>query len=232
MKRKKILKWYCLVIPVLLTVALSGCSLFGLKKQTDFHRRTDDTIDAHVNKTAWAYIKSRAYGSTKDTLYRRMYDAIIYSGIDTNEYIKPNRTYILLNNNSTKALWAGVYTAAKKAGKKWQDYPAADVKNYLLYLIIEGQYSHCNLPTSDVDCKTLCPAGTYTTNPTAFTFHAGFNSNPNSILKMKVLDSSPSNTSDYPLYLNDVTAVQTSDLLATNGVLQSLNVIFSPSQPL
>jgi hypothetical protein len=229
---------------ILSAVALiaPGC----MKLQKDFSRSTTDTLDAHLNKTAWAYLKSRAYqnATPSDTLFRRMYDAIIYSGIDTNEYTKPNRTFIFLNNAAvyavdsktkltlTTCVWGAVLTSANKAAKSWKDYPAADVKNYLQYLILTGVYSHYNLPVNDVTAATLLAPGAYTTNPANFKFTTpAFIPNPTSTMTIKVLNASPSNTSDYPIQLNGVTNVNTSDLLATNGVVDVVNVFITPNPP-
>ncbi len=220
-----------MLLAVLVIAAITpGC----LKLQKDFTRNTTDTLNANLNKTAWAYLKSRAYNNAtpSDTLFRRMYDAIIYSGIDTNEYIKPGRTFLFLNQAAAKATWAAVYTSANKAGTSWKSYPAADVKNYLYYLILNGVYSHYNLPLNDVTAATLLAPGAYTINPVNFNFRTPvFISNPNSTIAIKVLNASPSNTSDYPVQLNDTYNVNTSDLLATNGVVDVMSVFVSPNPP-
>lgn len=233
---KKIKLLFAIAALLICTAVVSSCTLFGLKKQTDYNRVTNvDTIDIHLYKTAWAYLKARSYATNvaKDTIFRRMYDAIIYSGIDTNEYIKPGRTFIFINNNSVKALFASLYTSGNKVGKKWQDFSAADVKTYLQYLIVTGTYSHYNLPITNVPVKTLAPAGAYTNNPTGFNFRAPavttYISNPTSAMTLGVLDSSNGNTSDYPLILNGGTNyVYTSDLMPTNGVIQVMNTIVTP----
>jgi len=207
-----------------LSVMFSGC----LKLQTDFNRPTNvDTLDAHLYKTAWAYLKARAYGSATDTIFRRMYDGIIYSGIDTNEYIKPNRTFIFLSNSeittASTGLWAKVLNGST-AGKSWKSYSAADVKNYLSYLIMLGQYSHYNLPLLDVQSATLCPAGVYTTNPATFKFSGTYVSNPNSLLYIHVSNANTVTSQlDYPIVLNGAINITTSDLLATNGIVQVIN---------
>lgn len=220
------------IVSICIAISMSGC----YKLQKNFTRTNTDTIDAHVYKTAWAYLKSKAYSNATpaDTIFRRMYDAIIYSGIDTNEYTKPNRTYIFLNNTAvtaTKAgalgLWSTFYTASKKAGKKWSDYSVADVKNYLYYLILPAQYSHYNLPVTDLPITTLAPAGVYTTNPVGFTQQtvvAPFFPNPTSTMTIRVLDAENGNSSDYPLLINGLIYVTTSDILATNGVIQVMNL--------
>jgi hypothetical protein len=229
-----------MVIITTVAIIAPGC----LKMQQNFKRNTTDTLNANLNMTAWAYLKSRAYNNhtPNDTLFRRMYDAIIYSGIDTNEYIKPNRTFIFLNNGavytldkttkvaSTSCVWGAVFTSAGKIAKSWKDYPAADVKNYLQYLILDGVYSHYNLPVNDVTAKTLLAPGAYNSNPVGFNVRTPmFVSNPQSIMYIKVLNASPSNTSDYPIQLNQFYNVNTSDLLATNGVVDVMTTFVSPS---
>jgi hypothetical protein len=212
---------------------LSSCS--KLKLQKDFNRSTTDTLDAHVNKTAWAYLKSRAYGSATDTVFRRMYDAIIYSGIDTNLYIQPNKTYLFYTNaavtTAKTGIWAAYLTSKAKAAKSFKDYSADDLKNYLLFLIINGQYSHYNLPLTDVEVQTMAPAGTFNANFAGFVIPAFTANNPNSTMRLKVLNSSPGNTSDYPIQINSTTNVYSSDYLATNGVLQVMNTPVSPVYP-
>jgi len=237
MKKIKIL----VAVPLMaiaIAALVSGCTLFGLKKQTDFDRPTNvDTIDAHLNMTAWAYIKSRGLQSKikTDTPLALLQRAILYSGIDTNEYIKPGRTYICPNSASCKLVFSGFQTSAAKAATKWQDYSKDDVKNYLLYLILNAQYSHYNLPYTDVTAQTLAPAGTYTTQPNGFrvivpgTSPGIFTSNPTSKLLIRVLNASNGNTSDYPLFINGYNYVTTSDLLATNGVVDVVATLVSPS---
>jgi len=202
----------------------SGC----LKLQKDYNRVTNvDTIDAHVYTTAWGYIKKRAYGSTTDTIFRRFYDAIIYSGIDTNEYTKPNRTYILLANSTITTASTGVWAKilnGSTAGKSWKSYAAADVKNYLLYLIAQGLYSHYGLHLADVTFTTLAPAGVYTTNPTGFKFPGTFVSNPNSTMIVHVSNANTVTSQlDYPIVINSTINITSSDLEATNGIIQVIN---------
>jgi hypothetical protein len=215
-----------------ISILLSSCELAGLNKQKDYNRKTNvDTIDAHIYKTAWAYLKARAYGSNTDTIFRRMYDGIIYSGIDTNEYTKPGRTFILLANNtittSKTGLWA-TYLNNKVAAKSWKSYPASDVKNYLSYLILLDQYSHYNLPLKNVTANTLAPKGVFAVNSTTFTIPVAagstFNPNPNSVMLLRVSNANTVTSQlDYPIVLNETTNVTTSDLLATNGVVQVIN---------
>lgn len=210
---------------------MSGCSLAGLSLQKDYNRALDDTLDAHVYKTAWGYLKSRAYqnASPSDTIFRRMYDGIIYSGIDTNEYTKPDRTYIFLQNTVvTGQLWAK-YKNGTAVGTKWQSYAKADVKNYLSYLILLGQYTHRNLSvTKDQVIQTLAPAGAFTSNPGTFLAPVAngstYNPNPNSTMLVHVSNANTVTSQlDYPIVLNTSVNVNVSDLLATNGVIDVLS---------
>jgi hypothetical protein len=229
-------------IAILLT-CLSLSTMFSscLKLQKDYNRKTNvDTLDGHLYKTAWAYLKARAYGSGTDTIFRRMYDGIIYSGIDTNEYIKTDRTFIFLSNSeittAKTGLWAIVHNGSA-AGKSWASYSATDVKNYLSYLIAQGYYSHYNLKLADVTFTTLAPAGAYTTNPPGFTFTspATYVSNPNSIMIAHVSNANTVTSQlDYPIVLNSAVNITTSDLEATNGIVQVINsgtIVLTPTIP-
>src|SRR6476646_8305779 len=112
------------------TTIFTGCTLVGLdvQKNADFNPHV---LDPHVNKTAWQLIKERSIQNQPDSIYNLMYQAIIYSGIDTLEYTKPGRTFILLHNDAiyrlnknkitTDCYW-GKYLVNGKAATKWSDY--------------------------------------------------------------------------------------------------------------
>ncbi|TZF83094.1 hypothetical protein FW774_12380 [Pedobacter sp. BS3] len=223
-------------LPVLLIAAyamvLAGCSLFGLDVQKDAKHPKADTIDAHLYKNAWEYIKSRSIESATDTLFKPFYTGIIYSGIDTNEYKKENRTYILLNSeavykkNSALSFFNNVPGKTGLTGKNdWRNYDKDVVKAYLQYLIIEGQYAHENIPITRLDVKTTCPAGTYP-------------SNPNSIMNLRVYNGEypGANQQDSPIIINENLAaptnfVITSDLRPTNGIIQVVRCWVDPNAP-
>src|SRR5215213_8347083 len=151
---------------------LPGCKKLKLQRDYD---RVQDTVDAHVYMSAWDYLKQRATGTTaNDQIWARMYEAIVYSGIDSAEYTKPNRTFIFLNNeaitrtnsNAADVGFYGAYQVNNKNGTKIADYPKDFWKAYLQYLIIEGVYNHYTLPpTNAVDVKTLTPEGSLTSLP-------------------------------------------------------------------
>lgn len=234
MKTKYILSSLIVAIACVI-IAASGCKKLNL--QRSFSRGTGDTVDAHLYKTAWQYMLSRSSGS--DTLFKTMHDAIIYAGVDTNLYSQQGNTYLFLNTNACKSLWKN-YTVNGKAGTSFRSYAPADLKNYFLYLIVKGQYTHYNLPIYPVTVQTMAPAGAYAANSPTFLIptpsgiaSSTFQSNPNSTMTMYVLDALIGNTQSYPLVinmsientttLNANTTVSTSDLLATNGVVDVMN---------
>lgn len=207
-----------------LLLVMSSCNLAGLKMQegVDYHPYV---LDPHINKTAWQYIKDRSYNyAGKDTIFKLLRQGIEYSGIDTNEYIKNNRTFILMHNDAifrttvvnkvttitTDCFW-GKYLVNGKPGTKWSDYPKDMVKNYLLYLIVPQAYSFNNLTPDNVTATTLEPLNY---DPL----------NPNSIMTLRINDDS-----NFSIRLNDFSTsvgyvtVRTSNILPTNGAIQVID---------
>jgi len=245
MKKTYIIQTF-LVLAVCIAILTSGCE--KLKFQTSATRSTTDTIDAHLYKTAWQYMLARSKGS--DTTFKTFHDAIIYSGIDTTLYSKVNYTYFFLNTAACKDMWGKILINTKKA-TSFHSYSPTDLKNYFLYLIVKGQYSHYNLPITPVTVQTLAPAGTYTNNSATFNIPyptgitaGGIPSNPNSIMTLYVLNTTLGNTLAYPIIVNmsiqstatltsatsgNNVLVTTSDLLATNGVVQVMSGAVFPT---
>jgi len=230
-----------LMMTVFATLLASGCKKLAF--QSSFSRSITDTIDAHLYKTAWQYMASRSKGT--DTTFKTFRDGIIYSGIDTTLYSQPNHTYFFLSAAGCKDMWAKIKVNGK-AATSFNSYSKADLKNYFLYLIVQGQYSHYNLPINPVTVQTLAPPGTYTSNSPTFTIPLALGipagspvpSNPNSTMTLYVLNNSIGNTLSYPIVVNMSIAttatlssatsgnnvlVITSDLLATNGVVDVMN---------
>jgi len=180
-------------LPTLCVVTLfsftESCKkVFGLDLQQNVPHPTQ-TIDPRIHMTAWQLIKQRSSGQP-DSIFSQMYNGILYSGIDTNEYTKPGRTYILLHNDAvirfvkpgvidSVTSYFGRYRkgpAPGNFGSKWTDYTPAQVKNWLLYLIIQGDYNYnFGNPINNPDlialnasldtAKTLLPPGTDPLNP-------------------------------------------------------------------
>jgi hypothetical protein len=123
--------------------------MFGLELQTDSEHVTR-VIDPRINKSAWQFLQERSYMRQPDTIFKRMYDGLIYAGIDTAEYTRSGRTFIFLNNDAIYRVASGKvqadcffgrYTVAGKPATKWADYPKDLVKNYFLYLIAQSGYT-------------------------------------------------------------------------------------------
>jgi hypothetical protein len=155
----------------------TGCKKFlGLPLQEN-EEHIVSTIDPHINKTAWQYLKERALGvNPADTIFKRMYDAIVYSGIDTAEYTTPGRTFIFLHNDAilrrtgtpattTTDSYFGKYKINNVAATRWDQYPKQQVKNYLLSLIVQGEHTFENVGPDPKYEKTLLPPGADTLNP-------------------------------------------------------------------
>ncbi len=231
-----------------LLMMLASCKKLSLQKDYD---RTSHTLDPNLNKSAGQFLKDRANGALdpKDTIFRRMMQGLQYAEIDLNEFEKTGKTFILLHNdaiyrtakvNNKDSVQTDCFFGANyvngKVGTKWEDYPKDFVRNFLLYHIVDGVYDHYTMkePGRNYESTTLAPPGTLVSLPAGITRAAAavpFTPNPSSHLKLKVVNSSPSNTSDYPIVLNDVRNVRTSSLLATNGTVHVIDRFLSTTLP-
>src|SRR5688500_9291057 len=91
---------YSTIFIGLLMVSMTGCKkIAGLGLQENAGHETS-TLDPHINKTAWQFLKERSVLSPTDTVFKRMYEAIVYSGIDTTLYTQPGSTFIFLHNDA------------------------------------------------------------------------------------------------------------------------------------
>jgi hypothetical protein len=223
----------CICLSVLL---LPGCKkILGLKLQEN-QDHVVTTIDPHIYKTAWEYLKQRALGTDpNDTIFKRMYQGIIYSGIDTNEYTKSNRTFIFYHNDAilrksgtttTTDCYFGKYKvgpAPGAAATKWEDYPPLQVKNHLLSLIVEGEHTFENITPDPEFDKTLMPLGY---DPL----------NPESLITFRVINDRDSRLrindfpgSDYPTpgLASPGLQARTAGILSTNGPIHVVDrVVF------
>lgn len=197
-----------LATAMLFTGILSGCSkIAGLPLQTDASYN-GGIINNNSKMTAWEFIKSRSKGKG-DSLFTLMYDAIIYSGVDTNLYTRPNTTYIIYTDSavvfrtssgaiSSSSYW-GFYKINKKAATSWSLYKGADsiaLKNNLLYLLIDGKHSFENIPITYSQYYTVPNVGTAEFDTTFMP--RGVNTlNPNSLISFNQSDSSGSFQSIY-----------------------------------
>jgi hypothetical protein len=212
---------YSTIFIGLLMMGVTGCKKIaglGLQENTD---HTTSTLDPHINKTAWQYLRDRSVGSATDTIFKRMYEAIVYSGIDTALYLQSDRTFIFLHNDAvfrtaspqpTDNYWSR-YKVNGQIPKSWSAYTPQQVKNWLLYLIVKGAYTYENLGSENVVANTLLPEGADVANPQSLMYF---------IL---------SNDRDSRVRINDflnsvrVTVGRTSGILSDNGPIHVVDRI-------
>lgn len=221
-----------LLIICLLSIVLGSCKKIAglpLQENTAYNQFT---INPNYNGTAWQFIKDR--GLSGDTLFSLMYKAIIYSGIDTNEYTKPNRTYFVYNNDAidppntaTKpsSCYFGKYKVGGKSANSWADYPKEQIKNHLLSLILPKFCSYDNLNNVPQFTTTLMPLNTDTLNPfSLMTLH--LTNDRNSLMMI--------NAFPYSIYLSTTApglSVKTGGIIATNGAIHVVGkVVFFQQQ--
>ena len=145
----------------------------------------------------------------------------------------------------------GTIVSSKYVVQSFNVYPAGYLQNYLKWLILDGVYDHYTLKSPyNIEVNTLAPAGYFSPLPATVsvpgstatlltTQSAGgqvipplvAGANPNSTMKIRVLNSSPSNTSDYPIILNSALNVTTSSILLTNGTAHVINAYFTMNIP-
>lgn len=171
------------VVIAILAVLVPGCKkFFGLSLQTDASY-TPYLLNPNLNMSAWQYLRYRSgYDTTNpnwrtDTVFRLMYQAVLYSGIDTSEYTKPNRTFVFLHNLAVQTFNAtvpvtvsndcywGYYQVDSLPATAWSQYTPAQVKAWLQYLIVQGEYNFNNLTPNAVTVNTLLPQGADSLNP-------------------------------------------------------------------
>lgn len=159
MKRKI---YFLLISVVISSFIFSGCKLAGLDLQKD--TPFDASIrDSKINMTALEFMNSR-----KD-LFSSMIEAVAYAGL-TDEYTKPDRTFLLLTNRAlsdetyfpTPPAVMGSYFGCNKVlnplytptdptkgpqyltPDSWSVYPVETVKQFLLYHIVKENVSFRN----------------------------------------------------------------------------------------
>jgi len=227
-----------LIIFSALLLVFTGCKKLaglGLQEDTQHHPYL---LDPHVNMNAWQYLRHRSGLETAtggDSVFYLMYQAVLYSGIDTNEYTKPDRTFIFLHNlavlgytatvpiiTSPSCYW-GYYKVTDLVGDtlrpatSWSDYTPAQVKSWLQYLIVQGTYNYDNLTPVEVTVNTLLPPGTDTLNP-------------QSIMTLERMKGGDANgkirINGFVNSVNDVD-VRSGGILSTNGPIQVVDAYVS-----
>ncbi|GAA0538309.1 fasciclin domain-containing protein [Chitinophaga japonensis] len=210
---------------LMVMTGLSACTLAGLDVQEDWDF-TPHVADPHTNKTVWAFMQDRNQPG-QDSVFNLMLQGIAYAGLDSTMYTQTGKTFILLHrdailrldnrNRVTTDCYFGRYVVPDRdssgnpipgktrAAQSWTEYPKEQVKNFLLYLVVEGERSFGSIGVENDTVKTLLPPGTDTLNPQG-------------IMTLKV-----TNDRDSKLKINDFlntvrsTTVRTAGLLNTNG---------------
>ena len=179
----KKMNFYNFFILLMIGVGMSGC----YKLQKDFQYKPS-VIDPHYNMTTKEFLLSKGTaGVGGDTIFKWMQFGIEYAGIDMAEYEKPGRTFILLHTNAIRTLTSGKVTGgfffdypivvedasgniikskidatldSTRPAVAWNEYSQQFVKNYFLYLILQGEYGFDNLTVNNTSVQTLLPPGT------------------------------------------------------------------------
>ena len=137
-----------------------------------------------------------------------------------------------------------------RAAFQWNEYPQQFVKNYFLYLILQGEYSFENLGVTNTSIQTLLPPGTVaargdsklswvvtktTPNPdpasaTLITFipnggGTGFDPEGKMNLTLRSVSGSPQ---DAPLTVNDRVPDRSAGYFATNGKIHVFDKTIPP----
>lgn len=146
------------ILSIILSAALSSCTLFGLDYQ-DSYDYDDSTFNPNTGMSVMDYMRS------KPELFSSMLEAIEYAELEQ-EYSNPNRTYLLLTNHAlsdiryvptTVAAEVGSYFVCNKVpnpnydpantienpeyliAKSWTEYPKEQVASFLKYHILIGK---------------------------------------------------------------------------------------------
>jgi hypothetical protein len=253
---------------LLATMFLSGC----YKLQTDY-KYQGWVLDPNINMTAKAYLLSRGTaGVGSDTVFKWMQLGLEYAAFDMTEFEKPGRTYIFLHTNAIRTISSGKVSAgffydypivvknssgvpiksildptmdSTRPANSWNEYPQQLVKNYFLYLILQGEYSFENLSVNNTSIQSLLPAGTVASaqdsklgwvvtktspNPDAasastITFNptGGTGFDPEGKMNLKLI-----NNQNAPININDRADDRTAGYFATNGKIHVFDKTIHP----
>lgn len=242
MKRNFNIKWIQVGV-MLLTLLTTGCSLFDMELQENYDYE-HKTLDPNIGISARKFLENRSYGTPEnptDTAFKWMRMGLEYAGIDLNELEKADRTFIFLHNDAikiwdvkTKKVTGGLFldfpivTGVDGTGKpltkpaaKWEDYSKEDVRNYFLYLILQGKYNFADLSFDNVKAKTLLPANTVASKGSLLGYlNEGKGFDQEGAMYLKLV-----NNSDLaPIQINNKTTNRSGGYGVTNGVVHVYGV--------
>ncbi len=171
MKIRHIKAIFCSIAASML---LTSCELFGLDYQKPYEFDYEAGIPSNkVNMSTWDFIKSRP------DLFSLLEEAIVYTGLE-NEFVRSGCTYLLPTNpafNSETETDKSYFQEHKLtyfddelgeevayAPTTMTSYPKEQVKEFLLYHIVKGLYTHSNLPAEPTWYETYAEADTAMVN--------------------------------------------------------------------
>lgn len=154
MKKIKIL-----VATSTMVLLLSGCEFMGLSLQEDYEYKPR-VLDPNINMTVSEFLYS-----SPDHQLDTLISAIAYAGLQ-DEFTKPGRTFFLMHNlafyrlDSKGKVDVNCYFGKKKlpngqTATKISDYPVEQIRELLLYHILEGEYGYDNLTPDNQEVPTL-----------------------------------------------------------------------------
>lgn len=151
-------------------VFFTGCELFGLDFQEPFDYDYEKGMPSNkVNMSTYDFIESRS------DILSLLHEAIVYAGVES-EFRKPEVTYILPTNTAFNSETATDKSYFQTHPLSYKDeetgevvlyapismtaYPKEVVKEFLLYHIVKGLYTHSNLPAEPTWYDTFAAADT------------------------------------------------------------------------
>jgi len=220
-------------------MTLSGCSMFDLDLQKNYDYE-HQTLDPHINISARQFLESRSYetqNNPSDTVFKWMRKGLEYAGISLEEFEKPGRTFIFLHNEGIR-VWdakknkvtAGLFfdfpivtgedpetgQPITRPATMWEDYDKEDVKNYFLYLIVQGTYNFEDLTITNTTAQTLLPSGAIATKKSLLGYmNEGKGFDQEGKMNFKIVN----NNDLAPIQINDKTNDRSGGYIATNGIV-------------
>lgn len=246
-KINRLLKRYAF----LLLLPLTGCTLFDmeLQKKYDYNPQT---LDPNIHISARKFLEDRSYESPanrSDTVFKWMRKGLEYAEIDLAAYEKQGMTFMFLHNDAirvwdaktnkvTGGMWfdfpittlvPGTETiATSRPATKWSDYPKADVKNYFLYLMLQGTYNFNNLRLTPVDAQTMLPPETLATKSSLLGFmNGGKGFDQEGKMSLSILN----NDDLAPLVINKLTKNRSGGYVTTNAIVHVYGATVFPYRP-
>ena len=157
-----------------LAVMVTGCEVFGLDYQEPYDFDYSAGIPSNrVNMSTWDFIQSRP------DIFTLLTDAINYTGLQE-EFKQPGCTYLLPTDAAFNSETASDKSYFQTHQLSYFDeelgevvfyaptsvrvYPVEQIKEFLLYHIVKGTYTHTNLPAEPTWYDTFATADTAKVN--------------------------------------------------------------------